>query len=166
YTEMANRLVGAAEETILTLLQNEEGTKFPARRDLPNIKSFLGEFALRSGWDTEMANRLVGAAEETILTQPQDEEGTKLPARRLLLTAHKEGGQAVLEFVASTDEKNLQDRIALLSEQGDATSGEWDVSLRLLRHLACSVRHQQYHDTDIVTVTVDATETVHHARMT
>ena len=164
--EMANRLVGAAEETILTLLQNEEGTKFPARRDLPNIKSFLGEFALRSGWDTEMANRLVGAAEETILTQPQDEEGTKLPARRLLLTAHKEGGQAVLEFVASTDEKNLQDRIALLSEQGDATSGEWDVSLRLLRHLACSVRHQQYHDTDIVTVTVDASETVHHARMT
>ena len=29
------------------------------------------------------------------------------------------------------------------------------VSLRLLRHHASSVHHQQYHDTDIVTVRVD-----------
>ena len=28
--------------------------------------------------------------------------------------------------------------------------------LRLLRHLASSVHHQQYHDTDIVTIRVDA----------
>ena len=33
---------------------------------------------------------------------------------------------------------------------------EREVSLRLLRHLASSVHHQQYHDTDIVTIRVDA----------
>ena len=33
---------------------------------------------------------------------------------------------------------------------------EREVSLRLLRHIASSVRHQQFHDTDIVTVRVDA----------
>ena len=133
---------------------------------LPKIGSFLGEFAQRSGWSTEMANRMVGAAEETILTLLQNEAGSKSRGRQLLLTVHKEGGQAVLEFVAAAGEENLQDQIALLSEQGDATSGEWDVSLRLLRHLACSVRHQQYHDTDIVTVIVDVPDSVHHARVT
>lgn len=33
---------------------------------------------------------------------------------------------------------------------------EREVSLRLLRHVASSVRHQQYHDTDILTVRVEA----------
>ena len=29
------------------------------------------------------------------------------------------------------------------------------ISLRLLRHLATTVRHQKYHDTDILTLQVD-----------
>ena len=53
-------------------------------------------------------------------------------------------------------EENLQDKIALLGEQTAAAPIEREVSLRLLRHLASSVRHQQYHDTDIVTVRVEA----------
>ena len=65
---------------------------------------------------------------------------------------------AVLEFVASTgDEENLQDRIALLGEQAAGATVEREVSLRLLRHFASSVRHQRYHDTDIVTARVKAT---------
>ena len=31
---------------------------------------------------------------------------------------------------------------------------EHELSLRLLRHYASSVQHQQYHDTDVLTVTV------------
>ena len=123
---------------------------------LPKIRTFLGEFASRSNWDAAMANRLVGAAEETLLTLLEHDQSTEKQKRRLLLMAHKEGSQAVLEFVAATGEENLQDRIALLGERTDAAANEWDVSLRLLRHLASSVRHQQYHDTDIVTVHVDA----------
>ncbi len=120
---------------------------------LSEIRDFLGAFVSRNGWDTTMADRLDAAAEETLLTlMPQDEAGEKRDPRRLRLTAYKEDGDAVLEFVVSSGEENVQDQIALLSEHTDGDPIERDVSLRLLRHLASSVRHQQYHETDIVTV--------------
>ncbi len=50
----------------------------------------------------------------------------------------------------------MEDRIALLPEQASSVAVEQEVSLRLLRHLASSVHHQQYHDTDIVTIHVEA----------
>ena len=126
---------------------------------LPKVKAFLGAFAARSGWNKATANRLEAAAEETLLTLFHQEEGEeKRERRRLLLVAHKEGGGAVLEFVASTGEGNLQDRIVLLSEQSAGVPVDREISLRLLRHHASSVRHQQYHDTDIVTIRVEAPE--------
>ena len=122
---------------------------------LSEIRDFLGAFASRNGWDTTMANRLDAAAEETLLTLiPQDNAEEEHGARHLRLTAYKEEGDAVLEFVVSSGEENLQDQIALLSEHVDEAPIEREVSLRLLRHLASSVRHQQYHETDIVTVRV------------
>jgi len=90
----------------------------------------------------------------------QDEADEEKGQRRLLLMARKEGAGAVLEFVVATGEDNLQDRMALLGEQVGEIPVERDVSLRLLRHLASSVRHEQYHDTDIVTVRVDAPEKI------
>ncbi len=126
---------------------------------LTKIRDFLGAFASRNSWDTAMSNRLCAAAEETLLTLiPEDEE--EHDRRRLRLTAYREEGDAVIEFIVASGEENLQDQIALLSEQADELSSEREVSLRLLRHLASSVRHQQYHDTDIVTVRVKAH---HHA---
>ena len=118
---------------------------------------YVAEFAALSGWDKAMANRLDAAAEETLLTLLQQNEADRgHPRRRLLLIAHKEGGVAVLEFIAAPGEENLQDRIALLGEQAGEAPVEREVSLRLLRHIASSVRHQQYHDADIVTVRVEA----------
>ena len=125
---------------------------------LPKIREFLAAFASRSGWDGAMSHRLDAAAEETLLTllqQDEAEDGEPAPRRRLLLTAHKEAGGAVLEFIAAPGEANLQDRIALLGERAEEDSADRELSLRLLRHLASSVHHQQYHDTDIVTVRVD-----------
>ena len=127
---------------------------------LPKIREFLQSFAARSGWGEAMAHRLDAAAEEAILTllEPEEEEeerGEVRRKRRLLLTAHKESGGAVLEFIAAPGEENLEDRIALVGESTD-DAPEREVSLRLLRHLASSVHHQQYHDTDIVTIRVDA----------
>ena len=123
---------------------------------LPKIHEFLSSFASRNGWDKMMRHRLEAAAEETVATLfHRDGADPAQDGRRLLLTAHKEDGGAVLEFVASTgDEENLQDRIALLGEQISGASVEQEISLRLLRHVATSVSHQQYHDTDIVTVRV------------
>ena len=56
--------------------------------------------------------------------------------------------------MAAIGEANLEDHIALLGDQVE-TPNERELSLRLLRHFASSVRHQQYHNIDIVTVRVD-----------
>ena len=129
---------------------------------LAKIREFLEEFVSRGGWDATMAFRLNAAAEETLLTLLQQDEGNeKHQRRRLLLIVHKEDDEAVLEFVVSTDEENLQDRIALLGECSTEDLINREVSLRLLRHLASSVHHQKYHDTDIVTVRVKDSESIY-----
>ena len=125
--------------------------------DLPKITEFLRAFAARNGWDATMAQRLDAAGEETLLSLiGQDEAGPERARRRLLLVAHRQNGGAVLEFVASAGRENLQDRIALLDPRSAEVPDERELSLRLLRHLASSVRHEQYHDTEIVTVRVEA----------
>ena len=112
-----------------------------------------------------MVDRLAAATEETILTlMGEDENRSTGERRRLLLQARKEAGGAVLEFVAAPGEENLQNRIGLLADTPEKVLVEREVSLRLLRHIASSVRHQQFHDTDIVTVHVKVPETDHGRR--
>ena len=126
---------------------------------LPKIREFLAGFASRGGWDKAMADRLDAAGEETLLTLMRQEDeavGEGRERRRLRLTARKEGGGALLEFIAAAGTENIQDRIALLGTGPVETPDEREISLRLLRHIASRVHHQQYHDTDIVTVHVDA----------
>ena len=126
---------------------------------LPRIRAFLAAFATRSGWGGKMVDRLDAASEETLLTLiGQAEDRGKRGRRRLLVQARKEAGGAVLEFIAAAGEGNLQDRMGLLADRPDDVLMEREVSLRLLRHLASSVRHQQFHDSDIVTVRVEVPE--------
>ena len=120
----------------------------------PSIDKFLTEFAKTRGWSEAMTDRLRAVGEETLLTLiRQDEESGK---RRLQISARNDGGAAELEFVAATEESNIEDRIAMLGDRVAGQQAEQEVSLRLLRHLASSVRHQQYHETDVVTVRVEA----------
>ena len=162
-------LAGGLTAILLTLFVELTGprrSRMEAEFDLSaltKLREFLGEFASRSGWDTAMANRLEAASEETLLTLfPQGEvEEQHVRRRRLVLLAHKEYGGAVLEFIVGAGKENLQDRIALIGERAAEVPIEREASLRLLRHFASSVRHQQYHDMDIVTVRVDVPESVH-----
>ncbi len=132
---------------------------------LPKIREFLGAFADRSGWDARMVHRLEAAGEETLLAlTSEDERDEDRRPRRLFLSAQKQAGGAVLEFVAAVGEENVQDRMALLGERPDDLLMEREVSLRLLRHIASSVRHQQFHETDVVTVHVEAPETTRAGR--
>ena len=127
---------------------------------LPGIQEFLKSFAADNGWAQAMRNRLDAAVEETLATLfYRGDSGEKREPRRLQLVAFKENGGAVLELIASSrEEQNLQDRIALLGRYAEGPEGEREISLRLLRHVASSIRHQQYHDTDIVTIRVKAPE--------
>ena len=123
----------------------------------PQIDAFLSGFAAHRGWNEEMIDRLRAVGEETLLTLIQQKErGTAHDGRRLLLTAHGDSTAADLEFIAAADEANIEDQIALLSQQAADTPVEKELSLRLLRHYASSVRHQQFHDTDVVTVRVES----------
>ncbi len=126
----------------------------------PAVSGFLRQFASRNAWSGDTAQRLDAIGEEALATlmQGSGERGERRP-RRLRLSASRDDGGAILEFiVASGEDGNLEDRIALLGEHTAGTPAEHEISLRLLRHLASSVRHQQYHDTDIVTVHVKAVE--------
>ena len=125
-----------------------------ALASLPEIRDFLETFGSRNGWTAAMVQRLESAAEETLLNLLEQEESGERPRRHLLLVARKENGEAILEFVVSTSEQNLEDRIELMGEQALEAPVEKELSLRLLRHVASSVRHQSYHGMDIVTVRV------------
>ncbi len=154
---------GGLAAILMTLIVGLSGAR-PVRMEagfavsaLPEIREFLNRFASRNGWDGAMADRLAAAAEETLLTLLRPEEASEAPdRRRLRLSASKGEGGAVLEFVVAPGEENVQERMAVLAAGGEETAVGQDVSLRLLRHLASSVRHQQYHDLDIVTVQVKA----------
>ena len=124
----------------------------------PKIDAFLAEFAARQGWSGAMTDRVRAVGEETLLTLTKP-DGTGAPpdGRHLRLTARRDGAAAELEFVAATDETNIEDQLALLGDRTGGAPGDREVSLRLLRHFASSVRHQQYHDTDVVTVRVEPT---------
>ena len=125
--------------------------------DLPKIRAFLEAFAARRGWNVAMADRLCLAAEETmqILIQ-QGEDETAEKRRRLRLVARSDGASAAnLEFVAATGEGNIEDHMAILAERDVNAPLQHEISLRLLRQFTSSVRHQQYHNSDIVTVRID-----------
>ena len=124
---------------------------------LPEIRNFLSESAKKYRWDSAVEARLVAVAEEALLTLLNRDEQSQDEAvkRHLLLTIQKEGSDAVMEVVVAPGDTNLEDRMAHLGEHADEVSVEKEISLRILRHYASSVHHQQYHDTDIITITVD-----------
>ena len=119
------------------------------------IRDFLNDFAARAGLGEEVAGRMAHAAEETLLALLDQSDRDEVPGRRLRVTARAESGGAELEFLAATGEGNIEDRMALAGGRAAEVPVEHDFSLRLLGHLASSVRHQKYHDTDIVSVRVD-----------
>ena len=122
---------------------------------LPEIDTLLRALAGRLGWNADSTERLCSAGEETLLSLVrQEEEAGDVAGRRLRVAARNDHGTVELEFIAAVGETNLEDRMVLLTDEAD-TPNERELSLRLLRHYASSVRHQQYHDIDIVTVRVD-----------
>ena len=118
------------------------------------IDAFLVKFAGRKGWGEEMERRLRAVGEETAQILMRGTEEAEGPERRLLLIAGADGDAASLEFIATTDEANIEDQLVMLSE--GAPVAETETPLRLLRHYASSIRHQQYHDIDILSIRVES----------
>ncbi len=124
---------------------------------LPDIDEFLQEFAARAGWNGASINRLRSAGEETLSSLLSHEsEPESDGAKRLIINARRDDGLIELEFMATSEGENLEDRLAYLSDQPEIRDEE-EISFRLLRHYASSVQHRKYHDIDIITVGVAGT---------
>ena len=128
---------------------------------LPELREFLGKFVSSCSWDEAMGYRLSAVFEEVLFSLlGQKDKGDNSRQQSLLLLARKESDEAVLEFITAAREGgNLQDQVAFLGESSEEALIEEEVSQRLLRHLAASVHHRQYHGADIVTVRIEVTKT-------
>ena len=151
---------GAVSVILLTLLMEltaQRRRRLKAELDvsaLPRIDAFLQEVGSKAGWNEASIDRLRSAGEETIaslLSQGDDHAAGN--RQRLMLSARRVDGKIELEFMATSEEENLEDRLAYLSDEPDIQD-EREISFRLLRHYASSVQHRKYQDIDIVTVEV------------
>ena len=146
---------------------NPRRMRFQSRLDvevLPELNEFIRKFAKSRGWNDAMKDRLSAVAEETLLTlAPLDlealvEDVSESPVeeeRRLVVVASSEGPAADLEFIGgASNEGNIEDRIRQVQQHDSEVPVENEMFLRLLRGYASSVRHQQYHGTDVITVRV------------
>ena len=124
-----------------------------ATASLPQVREFLALFIARNGMGEPLSSRLELASEETLLTL-MDESGAAGPPRGLRIAIWRDGGEAVLEFIASPGGENIENLLTVIKDGPSEPSVDREVSLRLLRHAASSVNHQQYHNVDIVTVRV------------
>ena len=123
--------------------------------NLPQVDAFLKEVATKMDWETGPTERLRSAGEETLSSLLREaslhsDEG----APRLVISARPEAGMVELEFVTTSEEDNVEDRLAYLDDENEVDDDR-EISFRLLRHYATSVGHQKYHGMDIVTVRVE-----------
>ena len=122
----------------------------PSVRSLPTLRAALDGAAERAGWDEVAVNRLQLAGEEAFLyLLERQEESEPQPVR---VAVRPVDDVLQIEFVAGPDDVNLQDRLGKLDEDHQIVR---DVGPRLLRHVAKEVKHEQFYDLDVVTVTVD-----------
>ena len=124
--------------------------------ELPRINQFLEQFSRRNAWNDQTTARLQAVAEETLLVLVDREDSGR--GRRLRITAASSGRGAELEFItAPTEAGNLEDQFAMLGDPPPEVEGMLsggDMSMRVLRHLATSVSHRQYQETEVITVQV------------
>ena len=100
--------------------------------------------------------RLRAAGEEALacLLQVRGDHAADKPPRMILVA--RPGRETVeMEFLAVFEEENLEDRLTYLGDRAATPEeSETEISFRLLRHYASSVRHRKYHGIDVVTVKV------------
>ena len=133
---------------------------------LPELLAFITKFAESRHWDEAMKDRLTAVAEETLLTLAplnldgdeieNEEENGDAAGGSLIVVASSEGAVANLEFIGAGNDANVEDQVRHLQQHDTFEPVEGNISLLLLSNYASSVRHQQYHNTDIITVQVTA----------
>ena len=158
--------MGAATAIVITVFLNLTSARVKRLQaqldiaDLPRIDEFLQEVAGQMGWSEASTRRLRSAGEEALssLLQPGNEylpENGTGRTPRLIIVARPDGRAVEMDFVSVLeDDDNIGDRLAYLDDEEENVDDR-EISFRLLRHYASSVRHQKYYGMDIVTVRVE-----------
>ena len=123
---------------------------------LPGIDALLRDFGGRLRWNPASVERLRAAGEEALMCLLQV-RGDHAPDRspRMILMARPGRETVEMEFLAVFEEENIEDRLTYLGDRAETPEdSESEISFRLLRHYASSVRHKKYHGIDVVTVQV------------
>ena len=152
---------GAVASIAMTAIMNlttPRGMRLQAELNissLPRIDEFLQRVAHRAGWNEASAERLRFVGEEALssLLEEVEHDAEDRP-RRLTVVGRPSARSVELEFLSSLEDENLEDRLAYMGDQTEIPE-EHEISYRLLRHYASSVRHRKYHGLDIVTVQVE-----------
>ncbi|MCY4232358.1 MAG: purine/pyrimidine permease [Bacteroidetes bacterium] len=117
------------------------------------LRGFIDNFSKKFSWSGDFTLRVEAAVEEALLILcDESKEDNKEGA--LQLSIKNEPSQATLEFYAGDSKENLEDRIALLGTDISTPDIERDFSVRMLKHLTTSVRHERYHGTEILILKV------------
>ena len=121
---------------------------------LPRIDAFLHGVASNAGWNEVSTDRLRSAGEETLASLlPRDDGEAAGDPTGLVIRVRPMDRKMEMEFMATSVEENLEDRLAYLGDEPEVQD-EREISFRLLRHYASSVEHRRFHNIDIVTVEV------------
>ena len=115
----------------------------------------LEDFASGQEWSEDATRRLTLVGEETLTSLVgSTDSATTSSGRQTAVSVRSEGAGAEVEFVSGPAGDNLEDRLAYMGESPEVAD-ENELSYRLLRHYASSVRHNKYHGLDVVTVQVE-----------
>ena len=126
----------------------------PTVRSLAKLRAVLDRAAERAGWDDIATNRLELAGEEAFqyLIERQAESKQAHPIR---VAVRPVDDVLEIELVSGPDSANLEVRLAGLDADEEEQAIVRDVGPRILRHVARDVKHEQFYDLDVLTVTVD-----------
>ncbi len=123
----------------------------PTVRSLAKLRTALDGAAERAGWDEVATNRLELAGEEAFLyLLERQADSTSHPVRVVVRPVDE---VLQMEFVSGPESANLELRLSELKQDRVVLE---DLGPRLLRHVAKDVRHEQFYDLDVLTVTVDS----------
>ena len=122
----------------------------PTVRSISKLRVALDRASARAGWDEMAANRLQLAGEEAFLyLLERQSESVPRPIR---VAVRPVDDLLQIEFVSGPDDANLEDHLSRLDEDHEVLR---DVGPRILRHVSREVRHDQFYNLDVLTVTVD-----------
>ncbi len=146
---------GGIVAMVLTLLvsfrqRGQHEVLEPGVRSLSKLNTALNTAAQGAGWDETATNRLQLAGEEAFLYLLERQSESE--PRPIRVAVRPVDDVLQIELVSGPDDANLETRLDKLDEEHEIVR---DIGARLLRHVAKEVKHEQFYDLDVLTVTVD-----------